>query len=150
MANEQSLAIRPGVAAVLRDAEARLLLHQRRHGGGWAPPSGGMEPGEDVLTALHRELREETGLSAIVERLVGVYSDPAYQIVEYSDRPERGRMQFVTTLFCCRVAGGSFVGSDEGLAWDWFAPDALPPDLTPYARVWLADALADRADVIIR
>jgi hypothetical protein len=38
-----------------------------------------------------------------VERLVGVYSDPAYQIVHYPD----GRIiQFVTCLFACRLRGG--------------------------------------------
>jgi 8-oxo-dGTP pyrophosphatase MutT (NUDIX family) len=147
---EQPLAIRPGVAGVLRDADGRLLLHERRHGGGWAPPSGAIEPGEDILAALHREVREETGLHVAVERLIGVYSAPAYQIVEYADRPDRGRTQFVTTLFACRVVSGSLTGSDEGLAWEWFAPEALPPELTAYAQVWLADALANRLDVIVR
>jgi len=144
---ERSLAIRPGVAAVLYDAAGRLLLHRRRVGGGWAPPSGAVEPGEDVLAALHRELCEETGLSVDVERLIGIYSDPSYQVVDY---PDRGRVQFVTTLFRCRVRAGTLVGSDEGLAWEWFTPDALPADLTDYARVWLADALADRPEVVVR
>ncbi len=139
--------IRPGVGAVLRDATGRLLLHRRRVGGGWAPPSGAVEPGETVVAALHREIDEETGLTATIERTVGVYSDPAYQIVAYPD----GRViHFVTTLFVCRVKAGTFRGSDEGLAWEWFAPDALPDGLTTYARVWLADALAERADVTIR
>ena len=140
-------AIRPGVAAVLRDAAGRILLHRRRVGGGWAPPSGGVEPGEAVLAALHRELAEETALTATVERVVGVYSDPSYMVVAYPD----GRVvQYVTTLFACRVRGGTLVGSDEGLAWEWFRPDTLPSELTAYARVWLADALAAGSEIVIR
>jgi 8-oxo-dGTP diphosphatase len=139
--------IRPGVAIVLLDGSDRVLLHYRRVGGGWAPPSGSIEVGEDVVAALHRELREETALTATVERTVGVYSDPSYMVVAYPD----GRVvQFVTTLFRCRVAGGALVGNDEGLAWRWFSPDALPADLTSYARVWLADALADGEQVVVR
>jgi 8-oxo-dGTP pyrophosphatase MutT (NUDIX family) len=143
--------IRPGVGAVLRDGVGRLLLHRRRVGGGWAPPSGAVEPGEDVVAALHRELREETGLTATIERLVGIYSDPAYQVVAYPD----GRIvHFVTTLFLCRADPGALIGNEEGLAWAWFTPDALPAELTAYARIWLADALADRpadrAEVVIR
>src|SRR4051794_38867021 len=140
-------AIRPGVACVLSDAAGRILLHRRRVGGGWAPPSGGVEPGEDLLSALHRELREETALTARVVRAVGVYSDPAYMIVAYPD----GRIvHYVTTLFLCRVQSGVLAGNDEGLAWAWFAPDALPADLTAYARVWLADALAGGDETVIR
>lgn len=84
---------------------------------------------------------------ATVDRVVGVYSDPASQIVVYPD----GRViHFVTTLFVCRVTGGALAGSDEGLAWGWFEPDALPPNLTAYARVWLADALAEAGQFSVR
>jgi 8-oxo-dGTP pyrophosphatase MutT (NUDIX family) len=140
-------AIQPAVAAVIFDDAGRLLLHRRRVGGGWAPPSGAVEPGETILAALHREIQEETTLTVAVAGPVGVYSDPAYQVVHYLD----GRViHFVTTLFRCRVVAGTLTGSDEGLAWDWFAPDALPADLTDYARVWLADALDDRPGISIR
>ena len=140
MTSISPLAIRPGVAAVVRDARGRVLLHRRRVADGWAPPSGAVEPGEDVKSAIARELVEETALAVTIERLVGVYSDPAYQVVHYPD----GRIvHFVTCLFAGRVASGTLEGSDEGLAWDWFAPEALPLDLLPYARVWLMDALAD-------
>ena len=142
-----TLEIRPGVAAIVRDDAGRILLHRRRVGGGWAPPSGAIEPGEDVRSALHRELVEETGLAVADLRLVAVYSDPEIQIVPY---PDGRHVHFVTCLFACRVAGGTFVGSDEGLAWDWFAPDALPDALTPYARVWLCDALGGGAGVAVR
>lgn len=94
-----------------------------------------------------RELGEETGLTVDVERLIGVYSDPAYQIVHY---PDGRAIQFVTWLFACRLRGGNLQGSEEGTAWGWFSPASLPEDLTPYARVWLRDAISGEAQVVVR
>jgi ADP-ribose pyrophosphatase YjhB (NUDIX family) len=133
------LVARPGVGAVIRDTEGRVLLHRRVIGNGWAPPSGALEPGEDVLTATTREVLEETGLVVEVDRFVGVYSDPAYQIVDYGDGRQ---VHFVTTVFLCGPAQRLVKGSDEGTEWGWFRPSALPVDLLPYARIWLRDALA--------
>jgi ADP-ribose pyrophosphatase YjhB (NUDIX family) len=141
------LAIRPGVSALIQDAQGRVLLHRRRVGGGWAPPSGSLEPGEDLRSGLLREVCEETSLTVDVERLVGVYSDPAYQIVHY---PDGRAVHFVTCLFTCRLRGGNLRGSDEGTAWAWFSPASLPEDLTPYARVWLRDALSGEKHVVVR
>ena len=62
------------VAAIaVRDDE--LLLVRRGHGpaaGTWSVPGGRVEPGETVVEAVLRELREETGLEAVCEELVGV------------------------------------------------------------------------------
>lgn len=135
----------PGVAAVLRDSTGNVLLHYRRVGSGWAPPSGAVQPGEDLRSALHRELLEETGLEAEIESLVAVYSDPTFQIVRY---PDGRAVHFVTCLFSCRCVGGQLRGSAEGVRWEWFAPHALPADLLPYARVWLNDALGGRSCVV--
>ena len=142
----RELVIRPGVAGVVRDAPGRVLLHRRRVGEGWAPPSGAVEPGEDVVTALHRELREETGVEVEVVRLVALYSSPAHQIVTY---PDGRRVHFVTSLFDCKVVGGALRGSDEGYEWGWFSPRALPKGLLSYARVWLDDALREQSTVIV-
>lgn len=146
--NAPDLAIRPGVAAIVRDQNGSLLLHWRRVGGGWAPISGRIEPGEDVLTALYREIHEETALQVSVERLVGVYSDPAFQVVRY---PDGRAVQFVTCLFACRRTGGTLRGSAEGSAWKWFAPDDLPEGLLAYAKIWLRDAFSPLGnDLVIR
>ncbi len=146
MAQPAALSIRPGVAAVIRDALGRILLHRRRVGGGWAPPSGAVEPGEDLVASLHREVREETGLTVTIERLVGIYSDPTYQIVHY---PDGRAVHFVTCVFCCRVEAGTLQGSAEGLEWGWFSPEFLPDDLLSYTRVWIQDALAE-PQVVVR
>jgi hydroxymethylpyrimidine/phosphomethylpyrimidine kinase len=139
------LAIRPGVAAIIRDRDGNVLLHRRRVGQGWAPLSGTVEPGEEMLDALRREVREETGLALTAARLVAVYSRPDYQVVDY---PDGRRVHFVTCLFD-GTANGELRGSDEGEAWGWFAPTALPEPLLPYARVWVRDALRESSEVML-
>jgi hypothetical protein len=52
----------------------------------------------------------------------------------------------VTTLFDCSVQSGRLQGSDEGSAWGWFAPDALPNPLLPYARKWIQDTLDEHLE----
>jgi ADP-ribose pyrophosphatase YjhB (NUDIX family) len=144
---EAGVEVRPGVAAVVWDEAQRVLLHRRRVGGAWAPPSGRLEPGETVRAGILRELREETGLRVRIQRLIGVYSDPAFMVVEY---PDGRRVQYVTCLFECRKVGGELRGSAEGTAWGWFRREALPAGLTAYAEVWLHDALARRIEVAVR
>lgn len=141
------LTIRPGVAAVILNSENEILLHLRPIGGGWAPPSGSMEPGETIVGALQRELVEETGLEVRVENLVAVYSDPAIQVVHY---PDGRHIHFVTALFRCRVKKGNLKGSAEGVKWAWFPGNRMPENLLPYARVWIADALAENPRTLVK
>jgi TDG/mug DNA glycosylase family protein len=56
---------RPAVRALVIDGDDRILLVQFRDDAGqtwWATPGGGIDHGEDVESALRRELAEELGL----------------------------------------------------------------------------------------
>jgi ADP-ribose pyrophosphatase YjhB (NUDIX family) len=58
------LPLRRGVRAIVLDPDDRILLVRFQHGEEtwWAPPGGGVEPGETDEHALERELAEECGL----------------------------------------------------------------------------------------
>lgn len=61
-----ALVLRPltlGVRAAIFDAEGRVCLVRHGYMPGWYMPGGGVEPGEDVLTAMIREVREEVALA---------------------------------------------------------------------------------------
>lgn len=146
MVDPRSL-IRPGVAGIIIGKDGRILLHRRKVGNGWAPPSGRVEFGESVVTAIQRELKEETQIEVEIIRLVGVYSDPALQIIEF---PNGSTIHFVTCLFLCTPTRGTLTGSDEGHEWRWFYPDGLPQDLLPYAGIWITDAYKEPAEVTLR
>jgi len=62
------------VSALVRNAQDRILLvHSPR--GDWDFPGGQVEEGETLTQALQREILEETGVTASVGALVGVYSN---------------------------------------------------------------------------
>jgi ADP-ribose pyrophosphatase YjhB (NUDIX family) len=68
-------------AIVWRDGE--ILLMRRADNGLWGLPGGFVEIGESVAAAACREVAEETGWSVELGRLIGVYSDPTHQVVDY-------------------------------------------------------------------
>ena len=68
--------LQPGVAAVIFNMAGQVLLQRRSDNGEWGLPGGIMEPGEEPAETLVREIREETALEVVPERIVGVYSGP--------------------------------------------------------------------------
>jgi 8-oxo-dGTP pyrophosphatase MutT (NUDIX family) len=110
-----------GVSGVVVDGAGQVLLTRRADSGGWAVPSGIIEPGEQPARALRREIAEETGVVAEVERLVSVES------LQPRLYPNGDRVQFLDLTFACRyVSGVARVADDENLEVAWFHESALP------------------------
>ncbi len=65
------------VTAVIRDADGRLLLVRKRGTTIFMKPGGKRDAGEDDLTTLTRELREELGCQLVSAALLGHFSAPA-------------------------------------------------------------------------
>ncbi|WP_265442723.1 NUDIX hydrolase [Flexivirga meconopsidis] len=121
----QDLLWLPGVTAVvLRDSAddgPEVLLVRRADNGAWTPVTGIVDPGEDVDAAAVREIREETTLSAVVERVVWVLALP---VTTY---PNGDVCQFLDTTVRCRATGGEArVGDAESTDVGWFPVADLP------------------------
>ena len=133
--------LRVSATAFIRE-NGRVLLQRRSDNGFWNLPGGGLELGESVAQACIREVLEETGLEVEIVRLIGVYSAPEITTMRYPD----GRViQYVTSLFECRVTGGKLEFDEESLALDWFDPLELPTPFSPNHVSRVRDALAEQA-----
>jgi 8-oxo-dGTP diphosphatase len=114
------LILLPGVSAVVRDDQGRILLIRRGDNGEWALPAGMIEPGEQPADAVLREVFEETGVHVAIDRVGGVG-------MHESVYPNGDLCQYLVVWFRCRPVGGSArPDGDESVEVAWFAPDALP------------------------
>ncbi|MGQ4729465.1 NUDIX hydrolase [Streptomyces sp. Ju416(a)] len=70
----------------------------------WTLPGGGVEHAEDPYDTVVREVAEETGLEAVVERLLGVDS----RVIPAGERrlPGAPELQNVGIFYRVRVTGG--------------------------------------------
>ena len=64
---------RPGAYAVLTDGGELLLTHQQEPRPEFQLPGGGIDPGESIFAALHREVFEETGWRIASPRRLGAF-----------------------------------------------------------------------------
>lgn len=140
--------ISTGCAAAVFDKERRrVLLTRRADNGQWCLPSGCVEAGESVAEACLRELREETGLTGEIVKLVGVYSNP-HQIIEY---PDGNRVHLISLCFEVRPTGGALATSDETTEFGYFGLNEIASiDILPNHRERITDAFAQSAAPFIR
>lgn len=125
----------PCVTAVVFDVDDRVLLTRRVHDDRWALVGGILDPGEQPAVGIQREILEETGVEAVVESLVSVYSLPP------GSYPNGDQVQYLDLCFrCTSVAGHARVNDDENTDVGWFAQLDLPSSVIEPDRQLVAQA----------
>ncbi|MBY8829717.1 RNA pyrophosphohydrolase [Hephaestia mangrovi] len=148
-----ALPYRPAAGIMLLNGHGQVFVGQRMDSTleAWQMPQGGIDQGEDALTAALRELGEETGIAADKVELIAtaeeelLYDLPQELIGKLWKGRYRGQRQ---TWFLFR-----FIGDDESdvniatehqefRAWRWADPADLPTMIVPFKRRLYEEVLA--------
>jgi putative (di)nucleoside polyphosphate hydrolase len=152
MTDPATLPYRPCAGVMLLNAQGQVFVGQRLDTTleAWQMPQGGIDDGEDALTAAIRELGEETGIApdkvALIAEAPGefYYDLPEDMIGKIWKGKWRGQRQ---RWFLFR-----FVGKDDDIdiatehqefrAWCWLEPRDLPATIVPFKKALYEQVLA--------
>jgi len=117
----------------------QVLLQLRIDNGCWGLIGGSMELGETLEQVAHRELFEETGLTAKNLTFIKTYSGQDF----YYQYPHGDEVYNVVTAFECKEYSGILIHDrDEATMLQFFSLDDLPKNISPPDRPILEDYLA--------
>jgi len=158
---------RCGVMALVFNRQGQLLACRRapekdsiRSENSWQTPQGGIDEGEDPLTAAFRELSEEIGLgSDKVKLLMQAPTPTQYQFPDFGTSTDiihmkyRGqRHEWFAFLYTGNdiQADVSFDRGDEieFCAVEWWPPERLVKEVVPFKQASFQTAIAAFADII--
>lgn len=126
--------LRLGTVCAVIDADGQVLFSLRGDLGIWSLPGGRLDYGETLAQAAAREVREESGVEAVITRPVGLHYWTGWNRLN--------------ALYAAQAVGGTLHGrTAETRDNRFFPPDALPVGLGgDQAR----DALALHPQPILR
>ena len=146
MSDAAALPYRPCVGVMLVNADGRVFVGKRidnKEGDAWQMPQGGVDEGEDLRSAVLRELAEETGVGEALVTIIAqtredlLYDLPDELIGKLWKGKYRGQRQ---RWFLLRFDGADGdVRLDahdpaEFCEWRWVAPETLPDMIVPFKK----------------
>jgi ADP-ribose pyrophosphatase YjhB (NUDIX family) len=121
-----------GVRGLVVDEAGRIFLVKHTYVRGWHLPGGGVEPGETLLDALARELKEEGNIDLL--------EPPALHAVYFNTRVSLRDHVALFVVSAFRQPAPP-VPDREIMAHGFFATDALPEDTVTSVRARIAEVL---------
>lgn len=104
----------------------KILLQKRKDDGSWAIHGGGIDPGEEFITTLYREIKEELNITPVNPILFGIYSGEKL----FNVYPNKDQVYVLNHVFFCQDYTGTINFNDgEVTQVDWFDLDNLPENI---------------------
>lgn len=128
--------ITTGAFAIVFNGKNEVLLAHKRDFDLWTLPGGGIEKNETQSDAVIREVREETGFTATIVRLVGVYTKPNEDDVIFA--------------FLCTVTGTAIGNTEEINDVRFFDQKKLPESTSFNHREMIRDAVRNFSEPIFK
>ncbi len=109
----------------------KVLLQKRTDDGNWAMHGGGMEPGEEFLDSLRREIKEEINIEPINPEIFGIFAGNDL----YHEYPNGDKVYIFNHVFICEEYEGDIKFNDKEVSEvKWFPINELPNEIIDVDR----------------
>ena len=139
---EQKLPLRTGVGIIVLNKQNKIFVGKRKDNPGdkWQMPQGGVDEGEDYITAMKRELKEETGIEniKIIKEIEKIYQYelPKDLVGIIWKGKYRGQKQkwFITRFLGEEKEINLNSKHAEFIDWKWIEPKFLPEVIVNFKK----------------
>ena len=139
---KQKLPLRTGVGIIVLNKQNKIFVGKRKDNPGdkWQMPQGGIDEGEDYITAMRRELLEETSIQniEIIKEIEKIYQ---YELPENLvgiiwKGKYRGQKQkwFITRFLGEEKEINLNTKHAEFIDWKWIEPKFLPEVIVNFKK----------------
>ena len=148
---KSKLPMRVGIGVVVLNNKNQVFVGKRKDNPGdrWQMPQGGVDTGEDYVSAMKRELFEETSINKfeILKEIEGFYEYelPKNLIGIIWKGKYRGQKQkwFITRFTGNEKDININTKNPEFIQWKWITPDELPLVIVDFKKKMYVQILED-------